>query len=510
MEKLPPGLATELQELARCTSEWLKAQALADEKLADSWFGQAQACYPKLASAFPGVVPTWPTHQVIDVAVTAAAVTLCQAFRLPELKGCLEDAKAAVQPCPPGLHSSLWKRTQDLFWASARMACAEVQGKQVTVQQEKRVFHRHARALVGLRRIGSSSTLSTDATDFSAETEKVLPSTVVMLSTEPLARERTPRSPYANHVQGKCTELLLKALDELEGRSWVEVLWAMRRLNRASDRPKEQQVPVLSCSRRLVLSDKFKVRRESGRRRALLVGIDYAKDPDVAISHGRSQVKAMQAFLQEKSGFEDIRVLVDDGEADTPTKAKIEKGMKWLVTGAQPGDSLLFQYCGHGYSQRTSTASDAEPAFDQADDPELGCDEALCPVDFRSAGMLFDDEVYRHLIAPLPRGVLLTCIIDCCQSGTILHLPYAYRADQDAESLSGSDRDLEVMTPNEDYDPGLMLQVIQTHPAMCAAASIWAKELQAMGQARTHDRGPSGSILEQIAQSGKAWAEKGR
>lgn len=124
--------------------------------------------------------------------------------------------------------------------------------------------------------------------------------------------------------------------------------------------------------------------------------------------------------------------------------------------------------------------------------------------------MIFDDEVFRHLIAPLKESVRLTCVIDCCQSGTILHLPYAFKAQ--SERLDGMDgpsdqaQEEVAMTPNADYDPGKMLQVIQTHPAMCAAACFWAKELTALDPSRHENQ--LGSVLSQVSTSARTWVSK--
>ena len=53
-------------------------------------------------------------------------------------------------------------------------------------------------------------------------------------------------------------------------------------------------------------------------------------------------------------------------------------------------------------------------------------DEAIVPADYTSAGMLTDDDMFKLLIAPLPTGVKLTVVMDCCHSGTILDLPYTF------------------------------------------------------------------------------------
>ena len=76
---------------------------------------------------------------------------------------------------------------------------------------------------------------------------------------------------------------------------------------------------------------------------------------------------------------------------------------KTLATSAQPGDACFVHYSGHGCSIR-----------DDDGDEEDGMDEALCPLDYPKAGVLRDDDVLKTLIAPMARGVTLTCVMDCC------------------------------------------------------------------------------------------------
>jgi len=503
MNSYPPDFASKIKALAHDVGFWVAAQATRSATDADRGMKSVDDCRCNLAEV--GVLDAALCHQLRDIAVAAAAVTLCTTFEMSGLEDCKADFAAACEPRPREVAPDLWRRTQDFFWSAARLACAELRGNATAVQQEQHVYDRQARQLAGLKRLGTVRLPPESHRSFSDEAARLMPATVVMLSTCREAQVQSPRTPFSGAVEGRCTELLLKSLAELESRSWIELLWAMRRLV-GSSRQADRQVPVLSCSRRMDLNAPFGVRhpKPSGRCRALLVGIDYIGQDGLEMSVGHTDVAGIRKYLLGQGFNElDMRVLVDDGKHDRPEKAAIEAGMTWLVKGASPGDSLFFLYSGHGCSY----VGEGED-----EDPSRGCDEALCPVNFRSAGMIFDDEVYRFLVAPLQEGVLLTCIIDCCQSGTVLHLPYAFSADEErlasvkgpGEATGEATCEAAAMQPNAEYDPGKMLQVIQHHPAMCVAATFWAEELAAMNPSR--HRASLGGALAKMAHTAQSWA----
>ena len=53
-----------------------------------------------------------------------------------------------------------------------------------------------------------------------------------------------------------------------------------------------------------------------------------------------------------------------------------------------------------------------------------GLNETLCPMDFKQAGEIVDDDLNRMLVNPLPQGVRLHCVVDACHSGSVLDLPF--------------------------------------------------------------------------------------
>ncbi|KAK9451933.1 caspase domain-containing protein [Limtongia smithiae] len=155
-----------------------------------------------------------------------------------------------------------------------------------------------------------------------------------------------------------------------------------------------------------------------GRRKALLVGINYIGQKS-ALRGCINDVHNVSTFLMERYSYksEDMVILTDDqqNQRSIPTRANIISAMQWLVKDAQPNDTLFFHYSGHGGQTK-----------DLNGDEEDGYDEVIYPVDFQTAGHLVDDDMHSIMVTPLQAGVRLTAIFDSCHSGTALDLPYVY------------------------------------------------------------------------------------
>ena len=156
--------------------------------------------------------------------------------------------------------------------------------------------------------------------------------------------------------------------------------------------------------------------RASGRRRALLIGINY-KGTRAALRGCINDANNMERLLVQHGFPRDschMVKLVDDSRNRNylPTRANILKACQWLLSGVSKGDVLFFHYSGHGAQvpDRSGIESD-------------GYNETILPMDYRS-GQITDDALWGSLIYPLPDGVRLTSVMDCCHSGTGLDLPY--------------------------------------------------------------------------------------
>src|SRR5690606_3493218 len=113
--------------------------------------------------------------------------------------------------------------------------------------------------------------------------------------------------------------------------------------------------------------------------RALLVGVSDYHVLDADLKGPRNDVALMAGALVARGAQpQDIRVLTTPGTplaeglaaAGDPTRQAILDGLDRLAAEAQPGDTVIFYYSGHG-----------SQAPDQSGDEAGGYDEILLPSD---------------------------------------------------------------------------------------------------------------------------------
>lgn len=89
----------------------------------------------------------------------------------------------------------------------------------------------------------------------------------------------------------------------------------------------------------------------SGKRRALILGINYIHGKRGKLNGCINDAHNMANFMASHFGFREIRLMTDDkpfNSPDHPTKQNIINGIHWLVDDAAPGDSFFFHFSGHG------------------------------------------------------------------------------------------------------------------------------------------------------------------
>lgn len=293
---------------------------------------------------------------------------------------------------------------------------------------------------------------------------------------------------------GACTSAMIRVLHDEQKDTWVSVLSSMRDYLQGAG---YTQIPQLSCSRQDNLKGAFSVTNpeSNGNFRALLIGINYVGASQGQLSGCHNDVYTMKDFLFNRGYSADTtRLVLDDSAGDAlgemePTYDNIIQSFRWLVDGAQAGDSLFMHYSGHGGSMRDTSGDEAD-----------GMDETMVPVDYATAGQMPDDIVFKELVQPLPAGCQLTVVMDCCHSGSILDLPYNFKATQEniANIESGGDSN---MQPNPKFEK-LAMKI-----GMDIAKAIWggkgAMEAIQQGGAQFLAEGGAGAAMDFVKGDGK-------
>ena len=150
---------------------------------------------------------------------------------------------------------------------------------------------------------------------------------------------------------GLCTSAVLQVFYENAHKmgklTYMQVLRQMRSVFKSMGHDQE---PQLSSSRKIDMDKPIHiVPPGSGRRRALLIGINYVgQQGELRAPH--NDTRNLQDYLINVAGFDPAQMLVlmDDGEHPLPTKANIEAGFDRLVRYSQPNDVVFISFSGHG------------------------------------------------------------------------------------------------------------------------------------------------------------------
>jgi metacaspase-1 len=229
---------------------------------------------------------------------------------------------------------------------------------------------------------------------------------------------------YTPESGGAFTEAFLEA--QKSGNTFGHIL------NYVRNKIERSQIPQLSSNRVFRMDDVFdmhnRIKWTNTKDKVLLIGINYVGEPYELRGCHRDVRNTYRHLIASRFDRKNIRVLMDDSAHAPPTRHNILESFKWMTEDASAGDTFYVHYSGHGVQIPERSGYEID-----------GLDEAIVPSDATlgvPSGYIVDDEIYTELLRKLPLSTLLTVVMDCCHSGTIVDLPYIVRyTDSNSRSM---------------------------------------------------------------------------
>eukprot|EP00978_Attheya_sp_CCMP212_P016124 scaffold41964_cov61-Attheya_sp.AAC.3 len=283
---------------------------------------------------------------------------------------------------------------------------------------------------------------------YDAESEEIPADQGQLMNTNSLFDEDEDESapkPFGSLVKGDVTP------------NKATVTWAnlIQKMSEEMQQIGYAQLPTITSSRKFDLNDAFSLIPDNfdpkiNKKRSLLIGCNYGDVHSAQLKASHDDIRSIKDYIINVHGFpeskEFMTVLLDDDEHDHPTHTNIIEAFKKLSEQSMPGDAVFVQFSGHG-CRVLDSPTDAES--------QESYDEVLIPYDYDTKGMIRDTLVFKTLLAPMRYGVCLTCVIDCCDTGMVVDLPYSFTIEE--EHLDKPAK----LTMNEDFSFVRFLKVVK-------------------------------------------------
>jgi hypothetical protein len=209
------------------------------------------------------------------------------------------------------------------------------------------------------------------------------------------------------------------------------------------------QAPTITSTRKFDLNEPFTLIPKGfddtkNKKRSLLIGCNYSNIHGAELKASHDDIRSIKDYIVNVHGFPEAKgsmtVLLDDDTHKHPTHLNITESFKALSELAQPGDAVFVHFSGHG-----GRVLDDE-----------SYDEVIVPSDFQTSGIIRDTLIFKTLLAPMRYGVTVTILIDCCDTGMVLDLPYSWTTKTDRIETQAK------LTLNDDFSFVRFLKVVKT------------------------------------------------
>lgn len=154
--------------------------------------------------------------------------------------------------------------------------------------------------------------------------------------------------------------------------------------------------------------------------RAILFGINYIHSaPAVQLRGCINDVNNMAQYLSTIEKYDNVKIYTDEkDEYKTRANSIINSIYKLAIDSHRYRlKKVWIHFSGHGCGIR-----------DNNNDEKDGSDECIVPSDYEKSGVISDDLIKR-VLRYFNKDTKVTCVFDCCHSGTICDLKYVYNGN---------------------------------------------------------------------------------
>jgi hypothetical protein len=157
--------------------------------------------------------------------------------------------------------------------------------------------------------------------------------------------------------------------------------------------------------------------------KAVLFGINYIHTPSAQLRGCVNDVNNMAKYLTDEEKYEVVKVYTDESnEYKTRANSIINILYKLAIDSHRLElKKVWIHFSGHGCY-----------IPDHDGDEKDGKDECIVPSDFRQSGVITDDLIKR-VLRYFNKNTKVTCVFDCCHSGTVCDLKYLYNNKEPVE-----------------------------------------------------------------------------
>ena len=174
-------------------------------------------------------------------------------------------------------------------------------------------------------------------------------------------------------------------------------------------------------------------------KKALLIGINYKSIPSIALNGCINDTINMRNVLIDAYGYDQANIVMlrDDSlnPLMQPTRNNIMRQLQLIALQSSGLEEVWIHYSGHG-SLINQIGNDTE---------DTGMDQVIIPVDYKTGGIIIDNDLLSIVKNIKCRAILL---FDSCHSGTVCDLPWSFQCTNNTTYSRTQNNKVVIANPN--------------------------------------------------------------